>query len=498
LSEKYFGDSLEKLFLGIFNGQDRSINPMRKFNRIINVRLTPLSRYFKKILTFLPPISVPASIRFGRTFWKTYYFLQTSQWWSEEKLKKYQLMQLRKLLYYAYENVPYYRKVFKQRNLTPSDIKSLDDLRKLPALDKDTFKKHFNEIIARNISLKRTILSHTSGTTGKPLQFYQSYSELEKEWAFIIHQWSRVGYRPGEPRVELRGSVISGRYPIEYDPVGNVLRLSPRIDNKDVAQFYLRKMKAFGAKYLHGYPSTIASFASIIRRYGLSVPFKLKAVFFASEKVYDWQRGIVEEVFKARAFSHYGQAEHVALAAECEFSSHYHFVPQYGVVEIDPQTHEIIATGFLNYVNPFIRYRTTDVASPPISLHCPYCGRHYFPIVKDVEGRLGDFIVTPQGGLVSPATMTHPFKDLKTIRETQLIQESIDKLVLRVVPWSKEEKTLKTELQFLHTVLQEILGHDMQIEIEIVEDIKKTKSGKFKWIISKVSKGLIEKGLDNV
>jgi len=469
---------------------------MKKFEGTIKVRLPPLGKHVKKILAFLPPISIPVSVRYRRIFRETYYFLQTSQWWSKEKLKKYQLMRLRRLLHHAYENVPYYRKVFKQRNLVPNDIKSLEDLKKLPVLDKDTFKKHFNEIIARNINLKNTVLSHTSGTTGKPLQFYQSHSELEKERAFICHQWSRVGYRPGDPCVEIRGSIIGGKYPIEYDSIGNVLRLSPRIDNKEVAQFYLRKIKAFGAKYLHGYPSAIASFASIVKKYGLSVPFKLKAVFFASEKVYDWEREIVEEVFKARVFSHYGLAEHVALAAECEFSSYYHFVPQYGIVEIDPQTHEIIATGFLNYVNPFIRYRTTDVVSLPILSSCPYCGRNYFPIVRDIEGRLEDFIITPQGLSISPAVITHPFKNLKTIKESQLIQESLHKVVLRVVPWSREEKMLKAELQFLSTALQEILGPDMQIEVEIVEEIKKTKSGKFKWIISKVSKGLIERGLE--
>jgi len=450
----------------------------------------------KRILVPVSPIHAPSAIRFGRTFWETYYFLQTSQWWSEEKLKKYQLIQLRKLLYHAYENVPYYRRIFKQRNLTPSDIKSLDDLEKLPVLDKDTFRKHFNDIVARNADLRNLHLAHTSGTTGKPLQFYQSYSELEREWAFICHQWSRVGYRPGEPRVEMRGSVIRGGYSVEYDPIGNVLRLSPRVDNKEVAQFYLRKIKAFGAKFLHGYPSAIASFAYIVWKYWLSVPFKLKAVLFASEEIYDWEREIVEEVFKCRVFSHYGQAEHVALAAECEYSSYYHFIPQYGIVEIDPQTREIIATGFLNYVNPFIRYRTTDVVSLPVLSECPHCGRHYFPIVQRIEGRLEDFITTPQGVLISPAVITHPFKNLKSIRESQLIQEDLHRVILRIVPWSGEEKRLKVELRSLCVALQEILGPDVQIEVEIVNEIEKTRSGKFKWIVSKVSKGLLEKGLD--
>jgi phenylacetate-CoA ligase len=441
--------------------------------------------------------TIPPSIHYGKVFWETYNFLQESQWWSREKLEEYQMMQLSKLLHYAYEYVPYYRKVFDDRGVKPKDIQNVNDLRKLPCLDKGTLRSNFSGMVAKNIELRHLPMSHTSGTTGKPLQFYQDRSESVREWAFVCHQWSRVGYKPEEHRVEMRGAIISGRNPVDYDPINRVLRLSPRIDTKEVAQYYLKRMKSFRSKFLHGYPSAIASFVHMVKKYNLGVPFKLKAVLFASETVHDWEREIVQEVFKCRVFDFYGQAEHVAMAAECEHSHFYHFLPQYGVTEIDPETHEIIATGFLNYVNPFIRYQTTDIVSSPVLFKCAHCGRNYFPIREKVQGRLEDFIVTPRGTLIAPALITHPFKDLKTIKGTRLIQESPDRIILRVVLWNKSiSGASKAELQRLCRNLREMLGDEMQIKAEVVDEIERLKSGKFKWIQSKVSKGLIEKGLE--
>jgi len=77
-------------------------------------------------------------------------------------------------------------------------------------------------------------------------------------------------------------------------------------------------MQDFGAKFLHGYPSTIATFAFMIKKYDFHVLFKLKAVFFASETIYPWERKITKEIFNCRVFSHYGMAEKVVLAGECE------------------------------------------------------------------------------------------------------------------------------------------------------------------------------------
>lgn len=455
----------------------------------------PLPHPIKQGLKYIYGAILPR-VRYGKVFWQTYNFLQKSQWWSKEKLEEYQMQQLETLLKHAYENVPYYRSVFDERRLKPKDIKDFNDLKKLPYLTKNAFKQHFNELVAKNIKLKNLPMSHTSGTTGKPLQFYESSSTSQKELAFIYHQWSRIGLEPNGSLTQLRGAIIDGNRPVEYDPIRKVLRLSPRLDNKEIIRYYLEKMRRFRAKFLHGYPSTIAIFASLIKQYDFRVSFKLKAVLFASETIYSWERKITKEVFNCRVFSHYGMAEKAVLAGECENTHDYHCLPQYGITEVDTHTNEIIGTSFLNYVNPFVRYRTTDIASRSIHSSCSECGRQYFPVFPSVEGRLEDFIITPKGILVSPAVITHPFKDFKTIKDTQIVQKSLDCIKLRIAPWDNcRPKVLEDELHQLCQGLQNILGLDMKVETEIVKSIQLSKSGKFKWIISEVSKDFFEKGL---
>ena len=447
----------------------------------------PLKRPLRNIYGIVKP-----SIISGREFRETYGFLMESQWWSRERLEEYQLEQLSRLLNHAYDNVPYYRRVFNERGLKPKDIQDFSDLEKLPYLTKDDFREHFGELVATNIDVSNLPISHSSGTSGKPLQFYEDHSSRQKELAFIFNQWSRVGYEPGDRRVELRGPVMQGKKPFEHDFSSRVLRLSPRMGNVETVKYYLEKIRDFRSGFLHGYPSAIAELAHFIKEYGLAVPFKLKAVLFASEAVYDWEREIVGDVFDCRVFSHYGLAEKVTLAAECEYSTHYHCFPQYGITEIDRASNEIIGTSLINYVNPFIRYRTTDIATG-IASHCDYCKREYSPIFKQVEGRVGDYIVTSRG-LVGPAAMTFLFNALRYVKDTQIVQKDLNHTVLRVVPWyTKEKSDYMIEVEQLRQGLLKLFGDDMRIEIEETEEIELAESGKFRWIISDVSRGRIEK-----
>jgi len=451
----------------------------------------PIKQGLKYVYAFVPP-----RFRYGKVFWDTYNFLQESQWWSREKLEEYQMQQLKKLLQHAYENVPYYRRVFDERRLKPKDIQNFDDLKKLPYLTKDIFKTHFKEIVATNVKLKGLPKGHTSGTTGKPIQFYQDSGSEQKELAFIYHQWSRVGVKPGDSIIQLRGAIIEGSRKSYYDPINKVLRLSPRLDSKKTVCYYLEKMHQFGAGYFHGYPSSISIFASMIKKYGLPVRFKLKAVLFASESIYQWQKEITQEVFNCRIFSHYGMAERAVLAGECEKNNSYHCVPQYGFTEIHPETNEIIGTSFLNHVNPFIRYKTTDCILQMTGSNCNECGRQYYPVFSGIEGRLEDYIITPKGIPISPAVITFPFKEIKTIKSTQLIQTSLNRIKLKVVPWEHcSHKIFDEEIEQLCHGLQSMLGPEMKIETELVESIQHTKSGKFRWIISEVSRGSLEDGL---
>ncbi len=97
---------------------------------------------------------------------------------------------------------------------------------------------------------------------------------------------------------------------------------------------------------------------------------------------------------------------------------------------------------------------------------------------------------------ISPAIITHPFKHFKTIKATQIFQGSLDHILLKIVPWDDSApESLESELRDLCKGLQGILGSEMRIETELVESIPLTKHGKFKWIISDVSKNFFEKGI---
>lgn len=295
-----------------------------------------------------------------------------------------------------------------------------------------------------------------------------------------------MGYTPFSRRIEIRGPIIDPWTEIEFTGMGSI-RLSPLIKSVRQAEYYLKIMKESRISYIHGYPSAIASLAKIIHEHGLDVDgIHVKAVLLASEAVYDWQIELIEKVFRAKTFSFYGMTEHVAIAAWCEYEMKYHFVPQYGFVELDPKTGEIIGTGFLNYAVPFIRYRTTDIAINWSYTSKCKCGRNYYPTVGNIVGRFEDVLISPNGVIISPAVITHPLKDLKTINAIQIIQEDYEYVIVKLEPVSSLGIS-RAEVEAIINYLKRLLGSDVKIEIRI-ENIPRGLTGKFKWIISRVAR----------
>ena len=429
--------------------------------------------------------AIPPGIRLGRTFWQTYRFLQESQWWDAQKLAEYQMRELERLLSQCYENVPHYRRVFDERGLKPAQIQSLSDLARLPYLGKAQIRKDARAFVARNRKVDRLGQKISTGTTGEPFQFYLDYDQEEREWAFACHLWDRVGHKPGDVRAEIVGGRIEGSPPYFRDRRRGVLRLSPVIRRKETVQLYLDTIRSDGIRFLYGYPSAITYFAALIKQYGLAPNLNLTAVLFSSETLYPWQRTIAEEVFACRSYSLYGLVEQMVMAGDCEASREYHCVPQYGITEIDPQTGEIIGTGFLNHAHPFVRYRTGDVATLPIRNGCAKCRRQYFPIVPDIEGRLQDFVVTPDGIPLNSCTLTFPFKPRKTIARVQIVQESVDRVVLRTAP--VDETNLSPyleELAVAREILQGILGKDVTVRDERIPPEECVGPGKLRFVVS--------------
>jgi len=434
---------------------------------------------------------LPARLRFGKVFWDTYNFLQESQWWSREKLEQYQLEQLEKLLNHAYKNVPYYRRVFDERGLKPGDIQSIEDLRKLPFLTKEIIRKNKEKLKAANFHGSAFSNATTGGSSGDPFGFYNQvgYSNV-RERAFIYSLWSRVGFHESDKRLVLRGSTVKNDNKIEYNPTTKEIICSIYDMDENHLFLYFKKMKEEHVKYIHGHVSSIVIFANFLIRNNLS--HNLRAVFGASEKVFPFQREIIKKAFNTRLFSWYGQSEQVVLAGECERSSLYHVFPEYGVLElidedgnniyVPGQSGEIVGTSFNNYVMPFIRYRTGDVAKYS-SQKCN-CGREY-DLLEDIEGRSYEYIVTKCGNKISLTGLIfgQHFEAFEHIERMQIYQDKQGAIEIRIVKLQGYSKRDEIEID---EIIKKAVGPALSVKFNYVKNIPLTARGKHRFLIQKL------------
>jgi len=104
-------------------------------------------------------------------------------------------------------------------------------------------------------------------------------------------------------------------------------------------------------------------------------------------------------------------------------------------------------------------------------------------LIDEVTTKAEDIVITPEGKMISSSVLTHPFKPLENIRESQIIQEDVHNLLIRIV---REHGFDESSTQKLISSIKERVGESMNIHIEYVEHIPRTSSGKFRWVISKV------------
>lgn len=442
--------------------------------------------------------------RFGKRYEHWVEFLERSERFSEEELQAYQDERVADLIRHAYERVPYYRRVMDERRLTPQDIRTVAHLAKLPILTKDLVRKHLREMIAEGESLERLKASPTSGTTGSPFVVYWD-RETDVLWNVMIWRHRRwAGIRFGERYGTFLGRVVvpTGvdrrpfwRYNLAWNQiVFSSFHLSPKHFGA-----YIDTLQRSGIVAIEAYPSTAYILALGLESAGVRVP--LRAVFTSSEPLLQVQRELIEDRFQTSVYDYYGMSESIMFAGECPAHCGMHHHAEMSVVEVmdangdlvpDGQVGRLIGTTLHNRAMPLIRYDVGDLTSR-LGKACE-CGRAH-PLFSQVTTKAEDIVVTPDGRLVSPSVLTHPFKLLRGLVKSQIIQESIDHVRILLVP---AEAPNQEVLEELRAAFEARLGSGVRIEIEIVEDIKPGPTGKFRWVVSKLPLEWKLKGRSNL
>lgn len=418
--------------------------------------------------------------------------LEETQWWSPEQLQELQNERLRALIKHAYENVPYYRRIFEERGLTDRDIQTVKDLPKLPILTKGDIRRNFDDLKAKDFKKWKPYLNATGGSTGEPLRYYTAMEATSIGWASNFRAWGWAGYKLGDKRATLAGaSLVPDKRPsltFRLRCLGERNRLlsAVHMDEQRMAS-YAKKMVSYKPKFLRGYPSAIYVFANYLKEAGIDI-IRPRAIFTDAETLLPQHRQVIERQFGCKVLDGYGCRDGGAAAGECMEHRGYHISVEQVVIEFVKNgkpaapgaSAEIILTDLYNYAMPFIRYAVGDMGAL-VNEQCS-CGRG-LPLMKSLEGRTTDLIVFNNGVTLSGPALTLVFKDCH-IRQYQVIQEAKDKLVIKVI---KAEHYSDRDTEHFLGIIKAHAGEGVEIETQFVDEIPTTKAGKWRFIISKIT-----------
>ena len=297
-----------------------------------------------------------------------------------------------------------------------------------------------------------------------------------------------AGFQPGEKCVILRSNTIN-RYKKgkrqfwEYNPLGNALVLSSFDIMASSLPYYVELIDKFKPVAIQGYPSSLYILSNFLKQEKKKLK-GIKCILTSSETLYPLQRKMIEEHFGASIYDHYGHTERNVLIMQCE-KKNYHVIPEYGITEFENNlkedgVKEMVGTGFNNYAMPFIRYKTSDIVVPTGG-GCS-CGRK-FPLINGIRGRIQEYFVDKTGSLV-----TFIFADIglwdarDKINAYQYVQNELGKVLLNI---DAKSKFIVSEIESVKHTFKKYYS-DFDIEIKFVENIPRTKNGKFKYLIQKL------------
>ena len=415
--------------------------------------------------------------------------------WDQKKLRKYQEKKLHSLVNYAYHNVEFYHDKLKEQNIRPTDIRTIEDLNKLPIVKKEELKAETAErLVSKQYDHRQLKMKRTSGSTGKPFQFY--INGKEDEWRKAIYMRANIscGQNP-------RDSWVFVAAPHHFGDTTRIQRKLGIYAQKVVSVFtdvneQIRLVREGKPDVLDGYSQSLLLLAKEVEDRNI-YDIRPRIIFGSADLIDEASGRYLEEVFRAPFYDQYGCSEIDRSAWQCPEKIGYHmdvdsvitqFVDENGEEVAPGESGEIIFTSLFNYSMPFIRYAVGDVGRP-IDDICP-CGRS-LPLMKMVDGRTDSFIVSPDGRILTHyefIVVMFEFPYFQDIAEYRIIQSKHDSLEFLV---RRRDESID-EILFANEILKHFSSNmpleKFKIEVKIVDHIL-NRSGKLNSVISHVARG---------
>ena len=418
--------------------------------------------------------------------------LEQSQWWSPDQIEQLQLKRLKALLARAGQRVPYYRDLFAKIGFDPLGCESLADLGRLPFLTKSEIRANSDALKAEDsVGLARF---NTGGSSGEPLIFYIGKERVSHDVAAKWRATRWWGVDIGDPEIVVWGS------PIELTAQDRLRALRDKLLRTELLPAFemsaakldefVSRICARRPKMLFGYPSALSHIALHAEKRGVTMDnLGIKVAFCTSERLYDHQRVTIERIFGCPVANGYGSRDAGFIAHQCP-SGGMHLTAEDVIIEIvDPeggqvplgQAGEIVVTHLATGDFPFIRYRTGDVAVMGAA-KCA-CGRG-LPVLTEIQGRATDFVVARDGTVMHGLALIYILRDLPGVAAFKIVQESLDLTRVEVVPG---DEFGSDTVERIRSGMTARLGKEVGIQVEPVPEILPEKSGKYRYVVSRVA-----------
>lgn len=419
-------------------------------------------------------------------------FLEESESYSASELRGLQDRKLSALLAWTSKNSEFYRDFWSragEERRASSDYPELDGL---PVVTKEDLREAASQFPLPAYDGK-VLEIRTSGSTGTPTQFLRSQEQESWFWATRMRIWQWAGYELGQPYLALNLNQRDKWSKRMQDLLFRCTYLSYNAENLD-SRGVLEALKRSGAVHINAFGSTLHLLARYMRDNGIENP-GVRVLTTTGDNLSQEHREDIQAAFGVPAIDYYGAGgEGAHLASQCIEADRYHLHVENSVVEIlrdgrpakPGEMGSVVFTQLDNRAMPLVRYDVGDLATVSDGEPCP-CGRAH-PMIRGINGRACDVILTPRGGALLPQLFfIGPFKLLDNLRGYQVVQEDLDRLVVKLVADPGCDKPGAEEA--IREYISEAAEGSLKIDFDWVDEIPLTGLGKPRPVISKLSAG---------
>lgn len=383
--------------------------------------------------------------------WKSEYLDPELETMSRQQIEQLQVERLKETVQRCMNN-PFYKARLEEAGVSPDNITSVDDVRRIPFTTKQDLRDTYPFGLA-SAPLRECVRLHSSsGTTGNPTVILHTQKDLD-EWANQVARnlWM-VGLRPDDVFQNSSGyGMFTGGLGFQYGAERLGMLTVPAAAGNSLRQ--IKFMKDFGTTAVHAVPSYVTRLYEVMQEQGVDPrkDTKLKVLAIGAEPHSEEQRQRIEQMLGVKAYNSFGMSEMCGpgVGFECKEQNGLHFWEDYYIVEIvDPETlepvpdgeiGELVLTSIRREAMPLLRYRTRDLTRV-LGRSCP-CGRNHVRLDR-MKGRSDDMMVL-RGVNIFPIQIEKILMQFKELANNYLITLTTDE--------NNDNMTVEVELEELFT-----------------------------------------------